>query len=117
MKDGKYPLFMRLTINGIRWDTALQLGVKETSWDAKKQQAKPDDKDSKIVNDKIDSLLYRVHKAKLRLDDEGKEVTINHIKDLLSDREKEAKTILTLFKKHNMECEQKSWCPSHSCHL
>ncbi len=83
------------------------VGVKETSWDAKKQQAKPDDKDSKIVNDKIDSLLYRVHKAKLKLDDEGKEITIDHIKYLIADREKEEKTILTLFKKHNMECEQK----------
>jgi hypothetical protein len=36
-KDGKVPLFLRITINGRRWDSALKIGVDPARWDAKKQ--------------------------------------------------------------------------------
>ena len=33
LKDGTVPIFMRITINGKRWDSSLQLGVDLNNWD------------------------------------------------------------------------------------
>ena len=36
LKDGRAPILMRLTIDGKRLDSALQLGIDISNWDAKK---------------------------------------------------------------------------------
>lgn len=36
-KDGKEPLFLRLTVNGRRWDHFLNVGIIPEKWDSKKQ--------------------------------------------------------------------------------
>jgi len=108
-KDGKVPLFLRITNNGKRWDSALKIGVDPGRWDAKKQIEIIEDgaKYSNLVNETIESLRFRIHKIKLKLEDEGKVLTLESIRDKLTDKENLERKILKLFQRHNVECEQK----------
>ncbi|OFY62534.1 MAG: hypothetical protein A2Y71_10440 [Bacteroidetes bacterium RBG_13_42_15] len=108
-KDGDASLFMRLTINGRRWDSALKIKIDPSKWDAKRQVAisDNDEKDLNLINETIESLRFRIHKIKLKIEDEGKLLTIESVRDKLIDKEKFNRTILKLFQNHNDECKLK----------
>jgi hypothetical protein len=72
LKNGKAPVFMRITINGNRWETSMQIGIDLDKWDSKKEKAKGGDRNSIMVNDAIDNARYRVQKIKLKIEQEEK---------------------------------------------
>lgn len=108
-KDGEAFLFLRLTINGRRWDSSLKIKIDPSKWDAKRQIAisDNDEKDSNLINETIESLRFRIHRIKLKIEDEGKLLTLESVRDKLIDKEKFDRTILKLFQNHNNECQQR----------
>jgi len=64
-------------------------------------------KDSNLINETIESAKYRIHKIKLSLEDQEELLTIDAIKTKYWNIEKNGRTILLLFEKHNDECKQK----------
>ena len=52
-KDGKAPLFCRLTFQEKRKQFATGLFVNPDYWDNRKQEAKPPDKESKFINSQL----------------------------------------------------------------
>jgi site-specific recombinase XerD len=107
LKDGTVPIFMRITINGKRWDSSLQLGVDLNNWDTKKERAIGNVEGSDIINNKIESLKFRLHKIKTNIEEEGKTMTIGLVKTKFLGQEKLQRTIIQLFESHNDECKKK----------
>jgi integrase len=106
-KEGKVPLLMRVTVNGRRWDSALKVRINPNNWDPVKEKAIGDDSFSNLVNETIESTKFRIHKIKLSFEDEGKPITLDAIRSKFLDKDKNHRTILSLFQKHNEECEMK----------
>jgi integrase len=106
-RDGRAPVLLRLTVNGRRWDSALKVAVYPDDWDPVKEKATGDDSFSNLANETIESAKFRIHKIKLSFEDEGKPITLDGIKNKFLDKEKNHRTILALFEKHNAECEMK----------
>jgi hypothetical protein len=100
-KDGKAPLLIRLTVNGRRWDSALKVGVDPKEWDQQKERATGDDRYSNLVNETIESTKFRIHKIKLGLEDEGKTLTLEGVRNRYLEKDKNQRKILALFQKHN----------------
>jgi integrase len=98
---------MRLTVNGRRWDTALKVAINPIDWDPKKEKATGEDSFSNLVNETIESAKFRIHKIKLGFEDAGKTLTLEGIKNKFLDKEKNRRTIISLFQKHNEECKLK----------
>jgi hypothetical protein len=67
LKNGKAPLFMRITINGSRWETSLQVGVETDKWDSHKEKARGSDRNSILVNEIIDNARYLAEKIYLEI--------------------------------------------------
>jgi integrase len=107
LKDGTVPIFMRITINGKRWDSSLQLGVDLNNWDAKKERTIGNDEGSDTINNKIESLKFRLHRIKTNIEEEGKTMTIGLVKTKFLGQEKLQRTIIQLFESHNDECKKK----------
>jgi len=107
LKTGKAPLFMRITINGSRWETSLQVGIDPDKWDSKKEKARGGDRNSSMVNETIDHARYRVQKIKLKIEQEDKPPTLGTIKYLFTDRQRIERTIIKLFDEHNANCIRK----------
>lgn len=106
-KDGRAPVLLRLTVNGRRWDSALKVAINPDDWDPIKEKATGEDSFSNLVNETIESTKFRIHKIKLSFEDEGKPITLEGIKNKFLDKEKNHRTILALFQKHNEECAMK----------
>jgi integrase len=107
LKNGKAPLFMRITINGSRWETSTKVGVDTDKWDSQKEKARGSDKNSYLVNDTIDNARYRVQKIKLKTEQDDKQLTLGNIKYGFTDRQRVERTIMKLFDEHNKNCVRK----------
>lgn len=107
LKDGKAPLLMRITVNGKRWDSAVKIGVDINNWDAKREKAIAKDEGSNSINNTIESIKFRLHRIKTNIEDEGKLLTLDAVKNKFLDKDKNQRTILALFKNHNKECRMK----------
>jgi len=107
LKSGKAPLFMRITINGNRWETSMQAGVDPAKWDSNKEKARSSDRNSIMVNETIDNARYRIQKIKLKIEQEDKPPTLGSIRYLYSDRQRVERTIMKLFDEHNKDCIRK----------
>jgi integrase len=107
LKSGKAPIFMRITINGNRWETSMQVGVEPEKWDSNKEKARGSDRNSIMVNETIDNARYRVQKIKLKTEQEEKLPTLSNIRYQFRDRQRIDRTIIKLFNEHNTNCERK----------
>ncbi len=107
LKNGKAPLFMRITINGCRWEVSLNIGVDKNKWNPVREKAKGYDKNSILVNDIIDSARDRIYRAKLKTEQEEKPITVSNIRYHYSGQRDMDRTIMKLFDSHNSFCEKK----------
>jgi hypothetical protein len=64
LKDDKIPIILRITINGRPWDSSLQPGVDLNNRDTKKERDIGNDEGSDTINDKIESLKFRLDMIK-----------------------------------------------------
>ncbi|HKK43782.1 MAG TPA: site-specific integrase [Bacteroidales bacterium] len=104
LKNDKAPLFMRITINGCRWETSLKVGVEPQRWDAKKERSRGSDKNSILVNETIDVSRFKVQKIRLNLEKDDKQINIHSVKNLFTEKHKVDRTIVKLFEQHNNNC-------------
>jgi hypothetical protein len=107
LKDGKVPIIMRITIYGRRWDSSLQLGIDVNKWDSNKEKAIGNEEGSDTINNKIESLKFRLHKIKTAIEEEGNTLTIGLVKTKFLGHEKLQRTIIQLFESHNVDCKKK----------
>jgi integrase len=107
LKNGNAPLFMRVTINGRRWETSTQVGVDPDKWDSKKEKARGSDRNSYLVNETIDNARHKVQNIKLKMSQEEKPLTLANIQYGFTDRQRVERTIVKLFDEHNNNCVRK----------
>lgn len=107
LKNGNAPLFMRITINGRRWETSMQVGVDHDKYDSKKEKARGSDRNSYLVNETIDNSRHKVQNIRLKMNQEDKQLTLANIQYGVADRQKVERTIMKLFDEHNKNCVRK----------
>jgi integrase len=107
LANGKAPLFVRITLNGSRWETSLNIGVDKEKWDSKKEKARGYDKNSNLVNELIDATRDKIYRIKLKIDQEEKPLTLGNLRYYYSGQRDNERTIMKLFDDHNSFCEKK----------
>jgi integrase len=107
LANGKAPLFVRITLNGSRWETSLNIGVHKEKWDSKKEKARGYDKNSNLVNELIDATRDKIYRIKLKIDQEEKPLTLGNLRYYYSGQRDNERTIMKLFDNHNSFCEKK----------
>lgn len=107
LTNGKAPLFVRITINGSRWETSLNIGVDGEKWDSKKEKARGFDKNSTLANEVIDATRDKIYRIRLKIEQEEKPLTLGNIRYYYSGQRDIERTIMKLFDNHNSFCEKK----------
>jgi len=106
LKDGTSPIYVRLTVNGLRAEFALQKSIDEKQWNKEKECIKGAKSDTKKFNSSLDLVKNKLYGYKLELEQEGKEVSAISIKNAYLGINHDLKTILEIFKEHNTRCKE-----------
>jgi integrase len=99
--DEEWPLYLRITVNGIPKEISVQRSCLSSIWNAETGRAKGLKDEIRALNSYLDTIQSKVFEAKHRLIESGKPVTSEAIKHYIQGTEEKGHTILEIFQHHN----------------
>ena len=97
----KFPVYLRLTVNGERKEIALQESCDLERWNKYTQRAKGTNETSKTLNAFLDSVEAKIKAARLRLIETSKPVSTDAIVNIITGHEEKPRMLLEIFQHHN----------------
>jgi hypothetical protein len=108
-KNGEVPVMLRVTVNGLRAETSVNLKVNPKFWNAVAGRSVGDTRKDDEVNSRLDTIRMRVMQVHRQMELDGKRITAQKVVDKYLGRdEKPVVMLLELFREHNEKCRKPS---------
>jgi site-specific recombinase XerD len=101
LNNGESPIYLRITVNGLRTEMALYRSVLPEQWDAAKGKAKGTSREIRELNAYLDEYKSRLIQCKRQLENDFKPVTPESLKNKLLGNDETNYYFLSVFKEHN----------------
>ncbi len=101
LNSGESPIYLRITVNGLRTEMALYRSIFPEQWDAAKGKAKGVSRESRELNAYLDEYKSRLIQCKRLLENDFKPVTPESLKNKLLGNDETNYYFLSIFKEHN----------------
>lgn len=105
-KDGRLPIYVRITVNKQRAEFSAQMTIEAEQWDPLRGMAKNTSKQNKELNKRLEVIRSNLTLKKRELEDYGKLISANALKNSCLGIDETIPTLLGLFKDHNEKCAQ-----------
>jgi hypothetical protein len=102
-KSGEKPIYLRITVDGIRVEISTGKYCEPVFWNKKSQRMKGRTEYINILNTYLDTLERKVFEAQLLLTRSNTKITAFSIKEQLLGKGLNPKKLIETFKKHNRE--------------
>lgn len=104
-KNGEVPVLLRVTVNGLRTETSVNLKVNPDLWHAPTGRTLGTDEKSEELNNTLDTIKLKVMKIHREMEFDGVRITAKGIIEKYQGKdEKSQMTLLKIFKDHNERC-------------
>lgn len=108
-KNGKVPVIMRVTVNGERVVTSVNLKVDPQKWNPIASRSMGNTRKDYELNARIDTIRARIMQVHRQMELDGEPVTAQKVIDKYLGRDnKPAIMLLDLFREHNEKCHKLS---------
>jgi hypothetical protein len=104
-KDGLVPIYMCITINGKKEEISTQKWIAKDRWN-KSGKALGHRQDSKDINLHLDTLKKQAFEIRRELIDKNETITAEKIKNKITGKETQSKTLLQVFEYHNLRMSE-----------
>jgi site-specific recombinase XerD len=101
IKDGKVPIYVRITVDSKRTDLALKTDIEIEKWNSLKGIAKGKSEEIRSINDYLEKVRSRLMDCYKELLLKNKLITADLIKDMFSGVEAKENTLISVFDYHN----------------
>lgn len=105
-KQGKVPIYMRVTYDGKRAEISTMRKVELTRWNSNGNLVIGHSSEAKLINRNLDIMRNRVHEIHQRLLDTKEDITVMAIKNIYLGKTDSPKSILEMFAEHNSRMEK-----------
>ena len=78
-KTGKAPVFLRITMNGLRADTSIKYHISPQLWNTAKGRALENSREGKEVNRMLEAIGFNIMQVRRQLESEGVAVSAQSI--------------------------------------
>lgn len=100
------PIYMRLTIDGLRVEISTQRECDPAKWNKKSERVIGKKEEINRLNNHLDTLLSEVYVAEKDLSLSGEVITADAIRNKLTGKEDKGNMILLIYDYHNKQFEQ-----------
>lgn len=104
-KNGEAPIRMRITVKGQPADFVIKRSVPVQYWNQAKEKCTMNSKLGIEINHYLESVRARVMQIHRELEMDGKDITIDLVRDKYYGRDNESKTLVQIYEEHNRKCE------------
>ena len=105
-KLGKAPIYLRITVNGLRAEFSTKRKIRPEKWCSVKGRVKGSNSKTKALNHYIDELESKAYGIHARLVIKKRPFNAKLIKNKLLNKEDIYKTLLSIYDEHNTQIEQ-----------
>lgn len=106
-KDGKSPVFLRVTVNGQRCETSISLKVKPENWNAIAERSIGDSREDQEFNFRLDTIRMRIMQIYREMEFDKVKITAKDIvNQYLGRNDKPVIMLLDVFREHNERCHK-----------
>lgn len=104
-RNGEVPILLRVTVDGLRAETSINLKVNPELWHASTGRVSGTDRKSEEVNNTLDTIKLKVMKIYREMEFDGIRITAKEIIEKYQGKDKKSQmTLLKVFKEHNERC-------------
>ncbi len=105
-KNGKVPLYARITVDGARSELSIQRKIDPSKWNSESGSLKGTSAETKDFNRFIDTVKHKIYKIYDSILENSKTVTPNAIKNMYLGKTQKNKMLLEVFQNHNIQVEK-----------
>ncbi|RYE25015.1 MAG: site-specific integrase [Sphingobacteriales bacterium] len=105
-KENLVPIYLRVTVNGRRFETSTQRYVESPKWSSQAGKMKGNSEGAKRTNIFFDTLRTKVYAIQNEIVQSGEELTIDSFKDKWLGTSSQPKFLIEIFIQHNHKIEQ-----------
>jgi site-specific recombinase XerD len=103
--DKSLSIYLRITINGQRFEVSTQRYVEPAKWSSVAGKVKGNTEDVRSINQYLDSLRQKVYDYQKMIIQEGKTLTKESLRNKWYGLNERAHTLVEVFKNHNQQLE------------
>lgn len=106
-RDGKSPVFLRVTVNGQRCETSISLKVNPEKWNSVSERLIGDSREEQELNFRLDTIRLRIMQIYREMEFDREEITAKKILDRYQGKDQEEVImLLDVFREHNERCHK-----------
>lgn len=106
LKNGNAPIYMRVTVNGKRSEISIKRSVLPMLWDASRNKAKGNSKQSKDLNDYLSSVRGQLFMHQQEFQENNKTISPKSLTNAFLGVGEKTWTLVELFQDHNTKMEK-----------
>lgn len=104
-KEGKAPIYVRLTVNGQRAEVCARARILPRYWNQARGKAVENNREGREINRLLEAISFNIAQTRRTLEAEGKEITATGIMDRYLGKDlPERHTLMEVFREHNKRC-------------
>ena len=100
-KKGLVPIYMRITINGVRIELSTNRKIEFLKWDSNSQRAKGRSEEVKTLNNHLDNLENHIKHDFNTLIEKDAEISSEILRDMLIGKHQKSYSLVTVFESNN----------------
>lgn len=105
-KNGLLPIYLRITINGIRIELSTSRYVEKSKWNNVTGKLKGNSEDTRLINSHLDILKTKVYKTEKRMINNNEEINVQTFKNKLLGVEEKTRKLILIFEDHNKKMKE-----------
>ena len=106
LRNGEAPIFMRITVDGIRSEMSIQRSIPLSEWIEKKGCAKSTNAKNRELNHFLEHIRHKLYEIQKNLEDENKTVTAEMLKNRYMGVDESNVTFVELYSEHNRKLKE-----------
>ena len=105
-KKGLYPIYQRITINGIRIELSTSKFVDKTKWNKEAGRIKGNSEEARLINSYLDILKNKAYETEKWMVNNDEEINAQTYKNKLLGIEENQRKLLIIFEDHNKRMKE-----------
>jgi Arm DNA-binding domain len=110
--SGPIPVYLRLTVNGLRAEVTTGRTCEPGRWNAAAGRATGTREATKVLNAYLETLQVKVHEIQRQLLEAGESISAEKVKQWLTGKVGDGKMLLEIFQEHNRKMKAIPLFPS-----
>ena len=100
-KQGLIPIYIRITLNSIRWEYSTKHFIDLKNWDAKNSKIRGNGKEASTINGQVELVKTKVNSILLEYNFKDEVLELETIKESIQGNPKKQRTLIPIFQHHN----------------